>query len=178
MEEQQYNKVYLIGYMGSGKTTLGKKLAGKLGMRFCDLDKMIEEREGMPVLNLFQTKSELYFRIVESEVLKSTNKLEGVVVSTGGGTPCFYENMPWMKQRGVTVYIEMEAGGLAQRLDKAKADRPLIAHLDHEGLREYIRGHLDVREPYYRQAHITVNGYSLKGKRLDELAEEIKKYLV
>ncbi|HQB87139.1 MAG TPA: shikimate kinase, partial [Bacteroidales bacterium] len=102
---QKPDKIFLIGFMGSGKTTTGKKLASRLSWKFIDLDEFIEEDKGMPVAEIFETQGEDWFRTVEAEALRTVTKAGNTVISTGGGTPCFYENMEFMLQNGLTVYL-------------------------------------------------------------------------
>ncbi len=163
--------VFLIGFMGSGKTTFGKKLAAKLGLAFNDLDEVISANNGIPrVQTLIEEKGFNFFREVESSTLKSMD-LAGQLVSTGGGTPCYFDNMAWMKNNGVVVYIELDEKSLFNRLKQTELnERPLLKGLDDEGLHKFIREKLQERRPFYEQAHIIFN--PLKQK-IEELQEEI-----
>ena len=149
--------IFLIGFMGSGKTTIGKKLAAKLGYGFIDLDAAIEHAEGMYIRDIVGTKGELYFRGVESKTLKQL-ELVDKVISTGGGTPCFFDNMEWMKANGKVVYVELDEAALFSRLKTTNLEhRPLLKGLDDEGLKAFIQTKLAERKEYYLQADIKFN---------------------
>ena len=151
---QKPDKIFLIGFMGSGKTTTGKKLASRLNWKFIDLDEFIEEDKGMPVAEIFETQGEDWFRTVEAEALRTVTKAGNTVISTGGGTPCFYENMEFMLQNGLTVYLRMTPESLARRLARSSAGRPLLKDIDKEELETYIRTKLVERELWYSMAEI------------------------
>jgi len=145
---------FLIGFMGSGKTTIGKKLAAKLGFGFIDLDAAIEEIEGMYIRDIIETKGESYFRKVESDTLRRLDLVDKVI-STGGGTPCFFDNMTWMKSKGRVVYIELDEAALFSRLKTTNLEhRPLLKGLDDEGLKQFIHAKLTERKAYYEQADL------------------------
>lgn len=163
------NHIFLIGYMGSGKTTLGKKLASRLKYDFIDLDHVLEARVGMTITEYFAAHGEDAFRVLESAVLKDTLYPEKVVISTGGGLPCFFDNMQWMKQNGQTVYIKLNAKTLAGRLENNKDDRPILRHKHGEELIQFINEKLAEREPWYNQANIIADGLSLTAERLEML---------
>jgi len=154
--------IFLIGFMGSGKSTLGKRLAKKMSWEFTDMDNVLEEQEGMTVAQIFEEKGEAYFREAESFLLQSLDSSINRVVATGGGTPCHKNNMEVMNEKGVTVYLRMHECSLACRLEKARAVRPLIENLEASQLREFIRLKLDEREPFYNQAHCIIKGESVK----------------
>ncbi len=154
--------IFLIGFMGSGKTTLGKRLAKKISWDFMDMDHMIEQQEGMSVAAIFGQKGEEYFRKQESTLLQKLDSSHNMVVATGGGSPCFGNNMEVMNSKGITVYLRMHECSLATRLEKARTVRPLIEGLQPEELRKYIRQKLDEREPFYNQAHCIIKGESVK----------------
>jgi len=143
--------------MGSGKTTIGKKLAGKLGYEFIDLDAAIEKAEGMYIRDIINEKGEAYFREVETHTLKLI-ELSNKVISTGGGTPYFFDNIKWMKTNGKVVYIELDEAVLFSRLKTTNLEhRPLLKGLDDDGLKVFIHDKLEEREPYYTQAHLKFN---------------------
>ncbi|HJE89197.1 shikimate kinase [Rikenella microfusus] len=149
--------IFLIGFMGSGKTTLGKPLAARLGYRFIDLDKAIEEGEGSTVGEIFAVRGEAHFRTLEHKYLQNIVSHGGdLVVSTGGGTPCFGGNMELMNASGVTVYFKLSPAMLADRLSAAKVCRPLLAGKSPEELLRYIVDTLAVREAYYGRANVVV----------------------
>lgn len=147
-------KIFLVGFMGSGKSTLGKKLSELSGATFIDLDSRIESAEGKPVSNIFKERGEEYFRKIEAETLRKTSRSRNAVIATGGGTPCFYDNMKWMNENGVTVYLEATPGELYHRLLKERETRPLLAHLGDVALFDFIMSSIAHRAPYYTQAAI------------------------
>lgn len=147
-------RVYLIGYMGVGKTTVGKKLAKLLNKNFIDLDRYIESKYHQTIGEIFAEKGEKEFRLVEEKALREVSQIEDVVVSTGGGAPCFFNNMEVMNRTGITVYIHAEPEELASRLVASKNVRPIIAGKSFDELVPFIGGHLSDREKFYNQAHI------------------------
>jgi shikimate kinase len=157
--------------MGSGKSTAGKKLASLLDYTFIDLDNMIENETDHTIAEWFSA-GESKFREIESMVLRQTDDFKNSVISTGGGTPCFHDNMQWMNENGVTVYIKMSTGGLFHRLIYSKTTRPLLAGKTDVELMEFITESLKEREFFYSQAH-----YTFKGENLDvkELLETLRK---
>jgi shikimate kinase len=161
-------KIFLIGYMGSGKSTAGKKLAAKLGFEFIDLDKFIEEETGTTIPEIFKNKGEAEFRALEHNALKKLITKEKIVVACGGGTPCYYGNMELMNNNGTTIYLKMSVDSLVSRLINAKNKRPLIDNKSAEELRSYITENLEKREDIYHQAHYIVKGKNLN---VDELVD-------
>ncbi len=161
-------RVYLIGYMGSGKTTTSKRLASVLGLPCYDLDQLFEEQYKIDIPHFFERYDESLFRKLESQLLKDTLQLDQAIVATGGGTPCFYDNMQWMNEHGLTVYIQMQAESVFHRLKSSKRKRPLVAQKTDEELNEFIREHMRQRNIFYSQAHIIVKGESLDVKGLTE----------
>jgi shikimate kinase len=152
--------IFLTGFMGAGKTTAGKKLAGLLGGEFIDLDRQIEKETGLSIVELFAA-GEYKFREIESIVLRNTATHENAVISCGGGTPCFNENLSWMKEHGITVYLRMPAGALFHRLISSKQQRPLLAGKTDVELMEYIMETLREREYFYNQCHYVIPGENL-----------------
>jgi shikimate kinase len=164
-------RIYIIGYMGSGKSTVSEKLAKKLELMRFDLDELFEQRFKVDISRFFEKYDEPLFRKLESRLLKETVLLNNVVISTGGGTPCFYDNMEWMKQSGTTVYLEMSPKSLVTRLQSSKRKRPLMRDKTApEQLLEYITSHLRQRNIWYSQADIIIKGESID---LDELANRV-----
>jgi shikimate kinase len=161
-------KIFLTGYMGSGKSTAGKKLAAKLGFGFFDLDKFIESECGQTIPEIFAGKGENEFRALEHNALKKLITKENIVVACGGGTPCYYGNMELMNNNGITIYLKMSVDALTSRLLKAKDKRPLLENKTEEEVRSYIAEHLEKREDTYHQAQYTVKGKNLD---VDELVE-------
>ena len=146
---------FLIGFMGSGKTTLGKKLAAKLKVAFIDIDELlIQQQQVSGIKELVENKGMDYFRQAESDVLHGLSS-QNAVVSTGGGTPCYFDNMAWMKRSGVVVFLQMDEGVIFSRLKTTDLEeRPLLKGLDDAGLKAFIHEKLEERMPYYSQADI------------------------
>lgn len=140
--------------MGSGKTTVGKLLARSLSLEFIDLDAYIENKYRKTISALFAGKGEEEFRKIESQALHEVAQFEDVVISTGGGAPCYLDNMALMNQAGTTVYIKADPEELAARLQVSKTVRPLIYGKSKEELVPFITEHLAQRERYYNSAHI------------------------
>ena len=165
--------VFLIGFMGSGKTTWGRKLATKTGRTFIDLDEVIVHEIGMPIAEYFAQHGEDAFRQVESQALKTLPLTEeAAIVSTGGGTPCFFDNMAWMNRTGTTIYFRLPPKALWDRLMQTDiASRPALKGLSGPELLADITSRLAERSPYYEQAEHTVNQLSLQ---LDELARLVR----
>lgn len=154
--------VYIIGFMGCGKTTIGKLLARKLQYQFVDLDKRIEMMEGKSISELFKQYGEDGFRLLEKKHLELTTSLQKTVISCGGGTPCFFYNMKTINEHGFSVYLEMNGTSLFSRLRNSKAERPLINGKTDAELKSFIADKLIERLPYYKQAHVTVNALNAK----------------
>lgn len=144
--------VYLIGYMGCGKTTLGRAVARNTSMHLVDLDEYIEEREKMTVRQIFDCHGEKYFRKIERETLLEVSHMTDVIVATGGGTPCQPGLMDIMLETGVTVFLEVSTDVLHRRLVQGRSTRPLIARFSDDELLEYIKTALETRMPYYERA--------------------------
>lgn len=154
-------RVFLVGFMGSGKTTIGKHLAKDMKWQFIDMDDYFEKKHECKIKEFFAKYGEAQFRIAENEVVKELATQENVVVATGGGAPCYYDNMEIMNAAGATIYINVEPRDLAKRLKNAKADRPLLADKSDEELLDYITSKLNERDGHYRKAHMTVDGEHL-----------------
>jgi len=152
--------------MGCGKTTAGKRLANKLGWPFIDLDDRIEEQTGKTIAELFEKDGETIFRELEKKALHSTFELKHAVISTGGGAPCFFDNMEQMNRNGNTIYIELPPKVLVDRLRGAKNQRPLIKGKTDEELLVFITEALEKRSPYYKKAKTTVDGVGLTAESI------------
>jgi shikimate kinase len=164
--------IYIIGFMGSGKSTIGKQLAKKINHQFIDFDELVEEQSGKKISEIFKDEGQQAFRNIETEILKNISGFKDTVVSTGGGTPCFYDNMKLMNETGITVYIRMPAGSLFHRLAQSKTKRPLIAGLTDLKLMDFIMDTLAEREHFYMQAQHVVKGESLKAEKILEILKK------
>ena len=150
-------RVIIIGFMGAGKTTVGKALAAELGVTFYDLDWYITMRYHRTVPELFAERGEEGFRDLERRMLHEVAEFENVVVSCGGGTPCFYDNMDYMNSLADTVYLKATPEVLAMHLKMGKGKRPLIEGKSHEELEEYVRETVSQREAFYSKAKYTLD---------------------
>ena len=150
-------RIILIGFMGAGKTTIGRQLALALGLQFYDLDWYIEMRYHKKVSEIFAEEGEEYFRDLERRMLHEVAEFEDVVISCGGGTPCFGDNMQYMNQQAETVYLKLEPEVLAMHLSMGRTVRPLILNKTGDELLSYIKETLKAREPFYNQARHIVD---------------------
>lgn len=150
-------RILIIGYMGAGKTTLGKVLAKDLGLPFYDLDWYIESRMMKTVPQLFAERGEDGFRKVEHNMLHEVAEFEDVVISCGGGTPCFYDNMKYMNAQGDTVYLKASPEVLYAHLQMGKVERPLLKNKTREEMQAFIKEQLAEREKYYTKARHIFN---------------------
>jgi shikimate kinase len=162
-------KIFLIGFMGSGKTTLGRKLAAKMGYEFIDLDHKLEQQVELSIAEYFSFFGEDSFRKLEAQVLKKTPYPGNVIISTGGGLPCYFDNMDWMKANGKVVYIRLSPKTLADRLESGKEERPLLQDKHGDELVAFIEQKLAEREAFYSQASIIADGLSLTAEKLEQI---------
>lgn len=145
-------RIIIVGYMGAGKTTVGKALARDTGLQFYDLDWYVEGRMHKTVPQLFAERGEDGFRLVERNMLHEAAEFEDVVLSCGGGTPCFFDNMDYMNSQGDTVYLKADPDVLYSHLRMGKVRRPLLENKTPEEMRSFIESQLVTREPYYLKA--------------------------
>ncbi len=177
-----FSRIYLTGFMTSGKSTIGPILANVLGWNFCDLDKIIEEDYKKTIVQIFELIGESEFRKVETEYLKKISEQENIVISLGGGTICSDFNLRLIKEKGKLIFLAVSIETLRRRLKK-KLDRPLFRDLvledrPDEEFDSRITNLLTKREPYYKQADITIQSDSYKvGITVDILAEKIERLL-
>jgi shikimate kinase len=150
-------RIILIGYMGAGKTTIGKALSKELGIIFYDLDWYIENRMRKTVSQIFAERGEEGFRKIEYNMLHEVAEFEDVIISCGGGTPCFFDNMDYLNQQGQVVYLKAEPEVLYKHLLMAKVERPLIKGKSQEELLTFISEQLERREPFYSKARYTLD---------------------
>lgn len=162
--------------MGAGKSTVGKELARRMNYRFIDSDSYIENKEQMSIPAIFQQKGEQYFRQIEHETLMEITGLnESLILSTGGGAPCFMDNMELLKSSGLTIYLKLEPAIIFHRLTRAqKKNRPLIENKSPGQLMQFIIDKLNEREPVYNLSHIIVPGENLN---IYGLEKRIKSYI-
>ncbi len=164
-------RVFLLGFMGSGKSFSGRRLAERYNLPYVDLDKYIEEKEGRTISEIFDNEGESYFRKVERKCLHEMEKIEKGIISTGGGTPCFFDNMAWMKAHGLTVFLETPAQLLAKRLQAEMEHRPLLKGFSKKELVEFIEKKLEERNPFYHQTHMIYQQKKEGQNVVDELGE-------
>jgi shikimate kinase len=150
-------RIFLIGYMGAGKTTIGKELSRLMSLSFIDLDAYIEARYYKTVPRLLAEKSEDEFRQIEQKMLHEVALFENVLISTGGGTPCFFDNMSFMNEVGQTVYLKVSPEELTKRLEPVKHTRPLLKGRQGDDLLAFVEDTLEKRSLYYMQANIVFN---------------------
>jgi len=148
--------IYLIGFMGVGKSSIGKKLANKLQVPFLDTDDLLEKNFGMSIADYFANNGEEAFRIAEKELLEQYD-FQNAVVATGGGLPCFHQNMETMNANGTTIFLNRPSKELQQRLVNAKKQRPLIKDLNDSELLNFIEQKLNERLPFYEKAQIILD---------------------
>jgi shikimate kinase len=171
-------RVFLMGFMGAGKTTLGKALARDLGVSFIDLDQYIEARFMKSVSQIFALKGEQGFREIESRMLREVGEFDDVIVSCGGSTPLIGDNMDFMLQHGQTVYLKCDNETLLNRLKVARAQRPLIASKTDQELAQFIESETKRREPGYLKAEYVCPGDRLESRdQISETVEYLEKLL-
>lgn len=160
--------IYLVGFMGAGKSFVGELLAERLYCPFHDLDKDVERLAQASIREIFAQRGEAWFRLLERRALQDTVFRTPGIIATGGGTPCFFDNMAWMNRAGTTVFLDVPTPILAQRLWQGRAKRPLISALSPEGLADFIEKRLGARRSYYQQAHLV---HSTRGAQQDLVAD-------
>lgn len=162
-------KIFLIGMMGSGKSYWAKKIAKWNKCVGYDLDELIEMNEEKTIAELFSEDGEDAFRKIEAKILRWFKEKKKFVIATGGGTPCFYDNMNWMKKEGIVIWLDESIEVLVSRLIAEKAKRPLIANLDDEQISKFIQEKLVERNPIYQQAHYRLSSDEIKEASLKKL---------
>lgn len=163
--------IFLIGYMGAGKTTLGKKLANEFSLNFIDLDHYIEKKHKASIPFIFNLVGQNGFRLIEHRTLSEVINSVSGVLSTGGGTPCFYNNINLLLETGLVVYLKMSSKSLVKRLEAAKRKRPLISSFNENELFEFVDSQLKEREFYYNQANLIID---IEKTRFSTLLQIIK----
>jgi shikimate kinase len=164
-------KIVLLGYMASGKSAAGRILAKKLNFQFIDLDSFIEEREQLSIAQIFETKGEIYFRKKEGGYLQELLNLnKNLLISLGGGTPCYGNNMEFIQNKSTSFYLKASIDTIFERLKNETSQRPLVATIGSENLKEYIAKHLFERAPYYEGANHTI---LVNDKNLNQIVDEM-----
>ena len=166
-------KIVLLGYMASGKSSIGKRLSKRLSMNFLDLDDYIIEQEGMSISHIFKEKGEVYFRKIENKYLNEIiSKKEKFILALGGGTPCYANNMDVINNddKVLSIYLQGNTSTMIERLVRKKSKRPLVASLSDDKIPEFVAKHLFERRPFYEQAKLTVK---IDGKTKKEVAKEL-----
>lgn len=164
--------IFLVGYAGSGKSSLGKRLARRMGLRFVDTDNVVEQQVGAPIADIFHYEGEEYFRIAERRAVEGlTNEGMDLVIATGGGLPTWRDNMEWMLRTGVTIYLRRSPEQILSRLsDYGRMKRPMFRGKSDEELVAFMREQMAERDKYYTQAHIEVD---CNAKSDDDVVEYI-----
>lgn len=165
-------KIILVGYMASGKSTVGKLLSESLHIPFYDLDDLIETNLDLKISEIFEQKGELFFRKKEKEVLENfLNTTDNYVLAIGGGTPCYYDNFELYQSESIhSIYLKASVSTLLERLHSQKATRPLLAHFNEEELQEFVAKHLFERSYFYHQVETIL---SIDNKKESEIVNEI-----
>jgi Shikimate kinase len=167
-EASLYQRIFLTGFMGSGKTYWGNKWAEKSGLQFFDIDEIVEEEQEKTIAEIFADEGEDHFRDLETTALRTFADKENTIIATGGGTPCFNDNITWMNENGTSVYLQSSPGNILKRLTSEREKRPLIKHLKDDELLFYISEKIKEREPFYQQAKIILNVDDLTENYLPE----------
>lgn len=165
-------RIYLIGYMGCGKSTLGRKLATILNLSFIDLDTFLEEKYFRIIPQIFAEEGEAGFREKEQTVLHEVSVFDDVIVATGGGAPCFFDNMEVMNNTGFCIFLDVDTNTLVNRLIHAKTERPIINGKSPEVLYHFIEDMMLKRRPYYEKARYIIKGSEIKPEQVLELLEK------
>ncbi len=161
-------RIFLTGFMGSGKTYLGKIWADDAGLSFFDLDALIEGEERMTIPTIFEVYGESYFREKEAAVLRNTDRFENCIIACGGGTPCFFDNAEWMKKNGKVVFLNESQDNIFHHLINDKRGRPLLP-LNAEDLRSFIKERSNERMIFYRNADIIIEPQQLNRNGFNEI---------
>jgi len=177
-KKNRMKRIFLIGYMGAGKTTLGKALARRMNLSFIDTDLYIENRYHRKISEIFATEGEERFREIEYRILLEISEFEDVVVSTGGGLPCFNDNMATMNNCGITVYLETSEEELAARLKVSKNVRPVLKNRSGSELVDFIKENLHIRKTFYEQAAVRFVAEQMDSEKdVEVLVENLEKMI-
>lgn len=165
-------RIYLIGYMGSGKSTLGRRLSKQMDVQFVDMDHYIEERNYKTIPQIFEEEGEAEFRKKERKALEELSEFTDIIIATGGGAPCFFDNIDLMNNSGKTIYLNIDPEILAERLMNSKTERPLIKGKSKDELVAFIDTTLKKRNEFYRQAKYQITQPDIDLKILEEMISE------
>lgn len=165
-------KIFLVGMMGSGKSYWTKKMAKWIKSAGYDLDDLIEMNEERTIAEIFSEDGEDQFRKIEAKILRWFKEKKKFVLATGGGTPCFQDNMSWMKKEGVVIWLDESVEVLAKRLNEEKANRPLIAHLEEDALVKFLQDKLVERHSFYSQAHYRLSTEQITDAKLKQIIQQ------
>lgn len=166
--------IFLVGMPGCGKSTLARSLAKSLNLTRIDLDEEIVKSEGRTIESIFETDGEDAFRIIEKEIVTKYTKVQNSIISTGGGAPCFYDNMDRMNQAGITIYLDVPAEELAKRISGQDPNRPMVKGKTKEELSLFLDQKIKERDPFYNKAQLRVSGKNIKA---EEILNKIKNLL-
>jgi len=164
-------RIFLIGFMGCGKSTIGRALASALNFTFIDLDTFLEKRYFRSIPQIFAEEGEAGFRLKERKILEEVSAFDDVIVATGGGVPCFFDNMDLMNKTGFCFFLDVDTDSLVNRLIHAKTERPLIKGKSPEELHVFIEGLLAKRRPFYEKAEYILKGSEITPELVVELFE-------
>jgi len=165
-------RIFLIGFMGCGKSTLGRSLSSSLKLTFIDLDSFLEEKYFRTIPQIFAEEGEDAFRRKERNVLEEVSAFDNVVVATGGGAPCFFDNMELMNTAGFCIFLDVNIDSLISRLENAKTERPLIKGKSPEEMRVFIEGLMQKRRPFYEKAHYILKGDEIHPEDVIQLVKD------
>ncbi|MDR0836200.1 MAG: shikimate kinase [Tannerella sp.] len=171
-------RIFLIGYMGAGKTMLGKALADTMNLTYIDTDHFIENRYRKRISDIFTNEGENRFREIEHKIISELSDFEDIIISTGGGLPCFNNNMELMNGKGMTVYLEVSVNELAARLEASRNVRPVLQGRSGDELRKFIAENLEKRRLYYEQAKVRFDVEKMEDEKdVSALVEVLKNNL-
>ena len=167
-------RIFIIGFMYSGKSTVGKKLANLMNLNHIDTDKVFESKYNITISSFFEKYGENLFRELEHKILLETIEDDNCIISTGGGLPCFHNNMDIIKENGISIYLNMSPISIIHRINNSKKKRPLLQNKSPEELQEYIENLLREREVFYNQANLKIKG---EDPNIKEIQSELSSYI-